>query len=89
MTDTYLSPAELRELTGCAHRERQAKWLLNPRDNPAKSDRYASLQRTISQSSATILRGFAGDFGRNSALGFMPPGRRPNPSRDRSCGHAR
>lgn len=27
MTDTYLSPAELRELTGCAHRDRQAKWL--------------------------------------------------------------
>lgn len=27
MTDTYLSPAELRELTGCAHRARQVAWL--------------------------------------------------------------
>lgn len=27
MTDTYLSSSELRELTGCAHRARQQKWL--------------------------------------------------------------
>lgn len=27
MTTTYLSPDELRELTGCAHRARQQKWL--------------------------------------------------------------
>lgn len=27
MTATYLSSAELRELTGCAHRARQQKWL--------------------------------------------------------------
>lgn len=26
-SDTYLSTAELRELTGCAHRRRQQAWL--------------------------------------------------------------
>jgi hypothetical protein len=27
MTNTYLEPSEIRDLTGCAHRQRQEAWL--------------------------------------------------------------